>query len=72
MDGDALGSDDATWMMRAVQDRGGVATYMRLGSHTGVGHHNDHFDVDEATLVTGVRCLEAIVRKGARFLDRKG
>ena len=72
MDGDALGSDDATWMMRAVQDRGGVATYMRLGSHTGVGHHNDHFDVDEATLVTGVRCLEAIVRKGARFLHRKG
>ena len=72
MDGDALGSDDATWMMRAVQDRGGVATYMRLGSNTGVGHHNDHFDVDEATLVTGIRSLEAVVRRGARFLDRKG
>ncbi|NLL37596.1 MAG: M20 family metallo-hydrolase [Fretibacterium sp.] len=57
------GSEDATWMMRRVQERGGQATYLALGSDITAPHHNGSFDLDESSMVLGVRALDAIVRK---------
>ena len=51
------GSDDATWMMKRVQDHGGEATYIIVGSTLTAGHHNEYFDIDEASLPIGVTLL---------------
>jgi aminobenzoyl-glutamate utilization protein A len=55
------GSEDATWMMRRVQENGGQATYMALGSDIAAPHHNGCFDIDESSIALGVRALVAIV-----------
>lgn len=47
------GSDDACWMMKRVQERGGKATYIGLGATTRAGHHNSCFDFDERCLPIG-------------------
>ncbi|MDR2136945.1 MAG: amidohydrolase [Synergistaceae bacterium] len=57
------GSEDATWMMRRVQEGGGQATYMALGSDIPAPHHNGCFDVDESRLLPGVKALVAIVKR---------
>jgi aminobenzoyl-glutamate utilization protein A len=44
------GSDDACWLMKCVQKRGGKATYIGIGADTKAGHHNDHFDFDEQAM----------------------
>ncbi|MDR1048384.1 MAG: amidohydrolase [Synergistaceae bacterium] len=59
----AGGSEDATWMMRRVQEGGGQAVYTVLGSDISAPHHNGGFDVDEKTFVPGVRALTAVVEK---------
>jgi aminobenzoyl-glutamate utilization protein A len=56
-------SEDATYLMRRVQDRGGLATFVCVGTDHPGGHHAATFDVDEQTLDVGVtvltRALEA-------------
>jgi len=47
------GSEDVSWMMRAVQQHGGKAVYFVLGSDIAAGHHNEFFDVDERVLSYG-------------------
>ncbi|QZX98671.1 amidohydrolase [Halobaculum rubrum] len=55
------GSEDATYMMQTVQDNGGYATYVGIGtSHPG-GHHTSTFDVEEESLDIGVDFLTAAV-----------
>ena len=54
------GSEDATWMMRRVQEQGGQATYMALGSDITAPHHNGRFDLDERSIIRGVRAVVAI------------
>ena len=56
----AGGSEDATWMMRRVQEQGGRATYMALGSDITAPHHNGRFDLDERSIIQGVRAVAAI------------
>ncbi|MCR5346561.1 MAG: amidohydrolase [Fretibacterium sp.] len=56
----AGGSEDATWMMRRVQENGGQATYMGLGSDITAPHHNGRFDLDERSMLLGVRAMTAI------------
>lgn len=51
------GSDDACWMMKRVQDHGGKATYITLGSNLTAGHHNNFFDFDEKCLPIGYGVL---------------
>lgn len=58
-----LGSDDACWMMKRVQERGGKATYISIGADTLAGHHNDHFDFDESALQIGLEVLYNTVLK---------
>jgi aminobenzoyl-glutamate utilization protein A len=54
------GGDDATFMMRRVQERGGVAAYFILGSDIPAVHHAVDFDIDERSLDQGVRLFESI------------
>jgi aminobenzoyl-glutamate utilization protein A len=50
-------SEDVTYLMRRVQDRGGLATFVCVGTDHPGGHHAATFDVDEQTLDVGVRVL---------------
>lgn len=52
-------SDDAAAMMRRVQDRGGSAVYMKVGTNLAGGNHTPSFDFDEDCLRGGV---ELVVR----------
>ncbi|WP_251343191.1 amidohydrolase [Haloplanus halophilus] len=67
LDSDQLGgSEDATYLMRHVQERGGLAAYVGVGTDHPGGHHTPTFDVDEETIRIGVDVLsEAIERIGA-------
>ena len=64
---DALGgSEDATFLMDRVQENGGRAAYVGIGTDHPGGHHTATFDVDEESLLVGVEVLaEAVRRLGA-------
>ncbi len=53
----ASGSEDATYFMRRVQERGGLAIYAVVGSDLPSGHHTTTFDINEADLPTAVDAL---------------
>jgi aminobenzoyl-glutamate utilization protein A len=55
-------SEDATFMMAAVQARGGAATYLIVGTPLPAGHHHPRFDIDEAALPRAVALHTAIAR----------
>ncbi|MDZ7702843.1 MAG: amidohydrolase [Halobacteriales archaeon] len=67
------GSEDATFLMERVQDRGGVACYVGVGTDHPGGHHSATFDVDEASLPIGIGLLadavESIGRDGIPTAD---
>ena len=54
-------SEDVTYLMRAVKDNGGKATYVGIGSDSPSGHHTPTFDVDEDCLLIGVSVLSDTV-----------
>ena len=59
-------SEDATFLMEAVQQRGGRATYAIVGTDHPGDHHTPTFDVDEASLPVAVDVLaESIERVAA-------
>ena len=51
------GSEDATYLMEAVQAAGGDASYVGIGTDHPGGHHTATFDVDEASLAIGVETI---------------
>ncbi|MFB6074516.1 MAG: amidohydrolase [Haloarculaceae archaeon] len=51
------GSEDATYLMRRVQEHGGEAAYVCVGTDHPGGHHTATFDVDERSLAIGVDWL---------------
>ena len=55
-------SEDVTYMMDAVRQQGGKATYMMFGADMSAPHHNGGFDFDEEALVTAVHvlCMTAV------------
>lgn len=55
-------SDDATLLMRAVQERGGEATYVGFGASSPAPHHSPEFDIDETALPIAVTTLERAIR----------
>ena len=59
------GSEDATFMMQRVQELGGVACYVGIGSDHPGGHHTSTFDVDERSLPVGVDVLSGAIRRVA-------
>jgi aminobenzoyl-glutamate utilization protein A len=64
---DALGgSEDATYLMRRVQERGGRAAYVCIGTDHPGGHHTPTFDVEEETIRIGVETLTGSILDLAR------
>jgi len=60
---DLGGSEDATFLMNRVQEQGGLACYVCVGTDHPGGHHTPTFDVDERSIDIGVESLtNAIVR----------
>ncbi len=51
------GSEDATYLMHRVQNNGGEAAYVCVGTDHPGGHHTATFDVDEDSLAIGVEVL---------------
>ncbi|QQE81314.1 amidohydrolase [Alicyclobacillus sp. SO9] len=62
-------SEDATFFMERVQNRGGKATYMVVGTPIPAPHHNPRFDIREDALERAVNVLERIALK---LLSSKG
>jgi aminobenzoyl-glutamate utilization protein A len=56
------GSEDATYLMRRVQQQGGLASYVCIGTDHPGGHHTPTFDVDEESLLIGVEVLADAIR----------
>jgi len=64
--GELGGSEDATYLMQHVQDRGGRAAYVGIGTDHPGGHHTATFDVDETSIPIGIAVVsEAIQRIAA-------
>ncbi|HQT85738.1 MULTISPECIES: amidohydrolase [Acidiphilium] len=51
------GSEDATFFMRRVQERGGQAIYAVVGSDIPSGHHTPEFDINEADFPWAIEAL---------------
>ena len=61
---DALGgSEDATYLMQYVQDRGGDACYVGIGTDHPGGHHTATFDTDEDSIDIGVDTLVGTIER---------
>ncbi|RDZ45613.1 amidohydrolase [Haloferax sp. Atlit-10N] len=60
---DLGGSEDATYLMQYVQDRGGLAAYVGVGTDHPGGHHTRTFDVDEETIRIAVDVLAGSVER---------
>jgi aminobenzoyl-glutamate utilization protein A len=61
------GSEDFTYMMRRVQERGGLATNIGIGADLGGwGHHTPEFDLDEGALCQAVTLLSVLAVELAR------
>ncbi len=54
---DLGGSEDATYLMNRVQELGGLASYVGVGTDHPGGHHTGTFDVDEESLGIGIEVL---------------
>ncbi|WP_101297719.1 amidohydrolase [Halegenticoccus soli] len=64
LDRDALGgSEDATYLMRRVQENGGKAAYVGVGTDHPGGHHTGTFDVDESSIPIAVDVLSGAIRE---------
>lgn len=50
-------SEDGTYLMQRVQDAGGLASYVLVGTDHPTSHHTPTFDIDEASLDIGVSLL---------------
>ncbi|RKD95348.1 amidohydrolase [Halopiger aswanensis] len=60
------GSEDATYLMQAVQDNGGKACYVGVGTDHPGGHHTATFDVDEDSIRYGVDTLAGAIERLGR------
>ena len=56
------GGEDAPFLMRRVQARGGHACYFIIGSDLTDFHHTAHFDFDETSIATGVRVFAGLAQ----------
>lgn len=56
------GSEDASYLIRRVQEEGGKATYVGIGASNPYGHHTAKFDIDEDALSIGVNLLSETIR----------
>lgn len=59
--GNIGGSEDCTYFMERVQQRGGQAAYIMVGTDLAAGHHDFRFDFDEAAMFTAAALLGNLV-----------
>ena len=62
-------SEDFTWLMNRVQEHGGHATYIQLGTDRPAGHHTRRFDFDETALASGMELLTRLVVDSLKSQD---
>ncbi|MCX7781389.1 MAG: amidohydrolase [Negativicutes bacterium] len=55
------GSEDCTYFMERVQQRGGQAAYLMVGTQLAAGHHDFRFDFAEDALVPSVALITSLV-----------
>jgi aminobenzoyl-glutamate utilization protein A len=67
----AAGSEDATYMMERVKQRGGQASYAIFGCELAAGHHNARFDFDEQVMASAVTTLATLALNQAQFGDNQ-
>lgn len=58
----SIGSEDASFFIKRVQQNGGQGTYMIVGSNSNFPHHHQLFDIDESVLVPTVQLLTDFVK----------
>lgn len=56
------GSEDASFLIRRVQEAGGTATYIGIGASNPAGHHTAYFDIEEESLPIGVGVVANTIR----------
>lgn len=56
-------SEDCSYFMERVQQRGGQAAYVMVGANLAAGHHDFRFDFDEEALVLGAALLGSITHQ---------
>jgi aminobenzoyl-glutamate utilization protein A len=54
------GGEDCTFFMLRVQERGGKATIANIGTVGPAVGHNSYYDIDEDSLVTGVKLVSMV------------
>ena len=59
--GGFTGSEDAAYLMSRVQAHGGKAAYMCIGCDIAAPHHNARFDIDENSLMTGLKLYVSVL-----------
>lgn len=60
--GNVGGTDDATVMMKRVQDNGGKATYVGLGTDITSPVHNANFDFDEEVIEASIKLFINLIK----------
>lgn len=63
-------SEDATLMLRAVHESGGLGGYFVLGADLSGAHHTPTFDFDERVLVNGTALIAALLRAALLWSPR--
>ncbi|HAS99031.1 M20 family metallo-hydrolase [Pantoea agglomerans] len=63
----AAGSEDATYMMERVKQRGGQASYVIFGCELAAGHHNAKFDFDERVMPDAITLLATLALNQAQY-----
>jgi len=63
----AAGSEDATYMMERVKERGGQASYVIFGCALAAGHHNAKFDFDERVMPDAITLLATLALNQAQY-----
>lgn len=61
---ETMGSEDATFLMQRVQEKGGRAVYAIIGSDLASGHHTPDFDIEESDMPWAI---EALARTALSF-----
>jgi len=59
---DFSASEDCSYFMERVQQKGGQAAYVMVGANLAAGHHDFHFDFDEEALVLGATLVGSVAR----------
>jgi len=58
--GNIGGSEDCTYFMERVQQNGGQAAFVMVGTELAAGHHDCFFDFNENALVPGIALLAGV------------